>query len=255
MNWVLVGVIVILGFNAFWGLKRGMVRIILSLAAMIATILITMALTPIASNYIKDNTNVYTNMKDTTYKALQKNNTVGNAVSEIGKTQDITNVTNISQSDSNIQTVTNQVVDKLTLPDSLKKQIQSKINVDKYIEQGVTTIEDMVANALAEQISSIIFNIIIFAVIFIIVYIILQIIIKVVDVVSMLPILRQINKTGGFVLGLAKGLIVVWVFFMVMTIFCNTEFAHTVFAYINDNSFLAFLYNNNLILKLVFAII
>lgn len=255
MNWVLIAVIVILGFYGLMGMKRGMVRIILSLAAVIVTILITMALTPIASNYIKDNTNLYTKLKTATYNGMQKNNTVGNAFEEIGKTQDITNITNVNQSESNMQKITDQVVNKLKVPDSLKKQIQSKINVDKYIEQGVTTVQDMVANALAEQIASIILNIIIFTIIFIIVYILMQIIIKVVDLVSMLPVLKQINKTGGFILGLVKGLIVVWVFFIAMTIFCNTEFTHTVFAYVNENSFLAFLYNNNLILKLIFAII
>lgn len=255
MNWVLVGVLAIIGFNAFLGMKKGMVKIVLSLAAMIATILITMALAPIASSYIKNNTNLYTNLKNTTYQGMQRNNTVGDAFQEIGKTEDITYITDANQSSSNIEKVSGQVVDKLTLPESLKKQIQSNINIDQYVQQGMTTVEDMVAKALAEQISSIIFNIIVFAVIFILVYIIMQIVIKVVDIVSMLPVLKQINKTGGLVLGLAKGLIVVWVFFMAITIFCDTEFAHTVFAYVNDNSFLAFLYNNNLILKFVFAII
>jgi len=255
MNWVLVGVIVVLGFNAFLGMKKGMVKIVLSLAAVIATILITMALTPMASNFIKENTNWYTNIKTATYQGMQRNKTVDTAFGEMGKTQDITKITDINQSNTSMENVSNQVVDKLTLPDSLKNEIQSKINVEKYVGQGITTVEDMVTNALAEQIASIIFNIIIFAGIFIIVYIIMQIIIKMVDIVSRLPVLKQINKTGGLVLGLAKGLIVVWVFFMAITIFCDTEFAHTVFAYVNENSFLAFLYNNNLILKLIFAII
>jgi len=255
MNWVLVGVIVVLGFNAYLGMKKGMVRIILSFAAMIATILITMALTPIASNYIKDNTNWYTNLKTATYQGMQRNNTVGDAFEEIGKTQDIAKITDVNQSTTSMKNVSKQVIDKLSLPDSLKNQIESKIDINKYVGQGITTVEDMVANALAEQISSIIFNIIIFAGIFIIVYIVMQVIIRMADIVSRLPVLKQINKTGGLILGLAKGLIVVWVFFIAITIFCDTEFAHTVFAFVNDNSFLAFLYNNNLILKIIFAII
>jgi len=230
MNWVLVGVIV-------------------------ATILITMALTPIASSFIKDNTNWYTNIKNATYQTMQRNNTVDDAFQEMGKTQDITKITDINQSSTSMQNVSSQVIDKLKVPESLKNQIQSKINIEKYVGQGITTVEDMVANALAEQVSLIIFNILVFAGIFIVVYIIMQVIIRVVDIVSRLPVLKQINKTGGLVLGLAKGLIVVWVFFIAITIFCDTEFAHTVFAYVNSNSFLAFLYNNNLILKLIFAII
>jgi len=255
MNWVLVGVIVVLGFNAFLGLKKGMVRIILSLVAMIATILITMALTPIASNFIKENTNWYTNIKTATYQGMQRNNTVDDAFQEISKTQDITKITDMNQSSASLQNISSQVIDKLKVPESLKNEIQSKINIEKYVGQGITSVKDMVANALAEQIASIIFNIIIFAGIFIIVYIIMQVIIRMADIISRLPVLNQINKTGGLILGLAKGLIVVWVFFIAITIFCDTEFAHILFAYVNDNSFLAFLYNNNLILKLIFAII
>lgn len=255
MNWVLVGVIIILGFNAYLGLKKGMVKIVLSLVAVIATILITMTVTPMVNTYIKNNTHWYDNIKKATYESMQKKNTVDTALNELGKTQDLTYVTDINQSSTGLTSVTNQVVDKLTLPSSLRNEIKNNIDIDKYTSQGITTVKDMVADALAEQIASIIFNIIIFIVVFILIYIIMQVIIKVIDIVSLLPILKQINKTGGIVLGLAKGLIVVWVFFMVMTIFCDTEFAHTVFAYINENSFLAFLYNNNLILKLVFAII
>ena len=161
----------------------------------------------------------------------------------------------MNQSSASLQNISSQVIDKLKVPESLKNEIQSKINIEKYVGQGITSVKDMVANALAEQIASIIFNIIIFAGIFIIVYIIMQVIIRMADIISRLPVLNQINKTGGLILGLAKGLIVVWVFFIAITIFCDTEFAHILFAYVNDNSFLAFLYNNNLILKLIFAII
>ena len=255
MNWVLIGVIVVIGLNAYLGMKKGMVKIILSLVAMIATILITMALTPIVSNVVKDNTNWYTNIKNATYQGIQRNNTVDDAFKELGKTQDITKITDVNQSGTSLGNISNQVIDKLMLPDSLKNQIQSNLNIQKYIDQGITSVEDTVTNALAEQISSIIFNMIIFIGLFIVVYIIMQVIIRMVDIVSRLPVLHQINKTGGLVLGLVKGLIVVWVFFIAITIFCDTEFAHTVFAFVNDNSFLAFLYNNNLILKIIFAII
>lgn len=252
MNWVLVGVIVVLVLNALWGSKRGMIRIVLSLVTLIATIFLTMALTPLAGNFVKENTDWYSNLNKATYEGLQSKDTVGKAFTEIGQT-DVADT--IAIPDSQYSEMTSQVIDTLTLPNSLKDQIVSQISTNKFVTDGVTSAKEAVAKFLAEQIASIIFNIIIFVVIFMVIYIIMQIIIRVADIVSMLPVIKQINKTGGLVLGLVKGLIVVWVFFIAMTIFCDTEFAKTVFAYVNDNSFLSFLYNNNLILNFILEII
>ncbi len=255
MNWVLIGVIAILVLNAYLGFRKGMVRIVLSLVALIATIFITMALTPVAGSFVKENTNWYSNLKSATYKGMETNNTVGQAFDKIGENGQAQVLPGADYSKLGFDNITGDVVDTLKLPDSLKNHIQANIDIDSFTTKGVSTAKDIVADFVSEQIASIIFNAIVFNVIFVIIYIVMQLIIRVADIVSRLPVLHQINKTGGLLLGLVKGLIVVWVFFMAITIFCDTELARTVFAYVNDNSFLAFLYNNNLILKLVFAII
>ena len=252
MNWVLIGVIAVIAFNAFSGAKKGMIRLIFSLGVLVATILLTVMIAPLATGFVKDNTKIYQNIETATYKSIVKNNTVSNAFIQIGK-QDVQ--IDSSNPGSEITGITDQVVDTLALPASLRKEIQSKIDVEGFVADGMASAQDMVAKFISTQIATIIFNVIMFVVIFALIYIIMQIIIVAGDILSRLPVIRQVNKAGGMVLGAFKGLIVVWVFFIAITMFCDTEFAKTVFAYVNEDSFLAFIYNNNLILKLIFMVI
>ena len=51
--------------------------------------------------------------------------------------------------------------------------------------------------------------------------------------------------------GLIEGLIIVWLAFAVVTAAGNSSWAADLLAQIHDNSFLEFVYNNNLIIKMI----
>lgn len=248
MNWVLIGVVLVLLGSAYMGWKKGVVKIMLSLVALIATLLITMVLTGPVGNIVKDNTKAYDSLYTKVAEAVGKKEDVTSAVDELDQYNGQTDI-----DEAQLQSEVNRVIDKFEFPDALKGHLKS-VDIEGFIDNGVTGVQDAIVTYLATQITNIIYNAIVFVCVFIIVYVVLAIIIKLVDFVSMLPVIKQINKGVGLIIGLIKGLLYVWLFFIIMSLICNTEFAATVFAYINDNKILTFLYDNNLIMKLLFMI-
>ena len=54
MNWVLICVIGILAISAYTGWKKGVIRIVVSLLSLVATILLTIVLSPSIATLLKE---------------------------------------------------------------------------------------------------------------------------------------------------------------------------------------------------------
>ena len=61
-----------------------------------------------------------------------------------------------------------------------------------------------------------------------------------------LPLLKQANQLAGLALGAFQAVLIIWLFFAVVTIISGTEFGQSVFGYINSSKLLSFLYKNNI---------
>ncbi len=68
---------------------------------------------------------------------------------------------------------------------------------------------------------------------------------SVLDIVAKLPVLKQINKTGGLLVGLVEGVLRVWVIFIVLDMFAATQWGNTLLVMVHSNEFVKMLYENN----------
>ena len=100
----------------------------------------------------------------------------------------------------------------------------------------------MIINALAYLLS------------FLLVWTAIRAILLALDVVTKLPLLHGINRLAGGVLGLVYGIVLVWIAFLLVTILCNGDLGRQFFGLISENPFLLFLYNQNVIAKIVFGL-
>ena len=209
---ILIGVIAVLALSAFYGYKRGFIHIVLSMVAMLVTFILAGILTIPVSAIIKSATPLYDNIEKSVSKIVEEN-----------------------------QIIDMESISKLNLPKSIEEKIaegasEALDNFDGYI---VSTISDMVLKALT------CFTLII------VIYIIVRIVIVIFDFISKLPIINSINKSGGLVVGLVQGLLIVWIGCLVITAFSDKSWAQEVFRQINDNEFLTFIYENNPIIYIV----
>ena len=212
---LIIGVIAFLALTAMYGYSRGMVKIVLSMAAMIITIILTTILTVPVGAVLKATTPIYDNMYE-----------------KISKTIDESEITDIES------------VKELDLPELI---------IDKIMEEE-DAIKD-VKEYVAVQVTDTAYTAGVFLVLLIIVYIAVKIAITMLDFVAKLPLIKEVNKLGGLIIGLVYGLTIIWAACLVLTMFSSKPWAQDIFAQINDNQLLSFIYNNNLITWLVTKIL
>lgn len=208
---ILIGVIVILALSALYGYKRGFVHIVLSMVAMLVTFILAGLLTVPVSAMIKSATPLYDHIEKSVSELVAENNVDINSISNLG------------------------------LPKNIEEKIMEGAgealgNFNEYI---VDTLSDMLLKTLT------------FFGLIIVIYIIVRIVIVICDFISKLPVLNSINKTGGLVVGLVQGLLVVWIACLVVTAFSDKAWAQEVFRQINGNPLLTFIYDNNPIIYIV----
>lgn len=70
-------------------------------------------------------------------------------------------------------------------------------------------------------------------------------------IVSHLPILHGLNKTAGLFLGLCEGVVLLWIFFIVITVCASTRGGAQLLKMTAQSGILSWLYHNNLLLQWV----
>jgi len=138
-------------------------------------------------------------------------------------------------------------IDHLNLPDGIKKGLTENNNVDIYEAFGVNGFYDYISKYL----TGIAMNAISFVITLLLTIVLSKLLLRVLDFLTELPILHGINRIGGLLLGAAQGLAVIWIFFIIITIFGSTTMGQSAYNSINDSAFLSLLYNNNYLLVVI----
>lgn len=217
MNWILIVVLVILIGNALIGLKVGFIKTIFSLVSMVIALLLTVWLSPNVSSMLKSNDKFHDMITDQVEKMLK----LEEKETDISEEKDF--------------------MEGLPLPKSMKETLIE--NRDKGVEN--------IKEYITEYVSGVIINAVAFIITFLIALIGLWALCFALDIVSKLPILNQINKLAGLAAGLVHGMIIVWVVFILLTVFGGAKFGQDAFVMIEESELLSYIYNNNLLLKFV----
>ena len=251
---LLTGVILILAIFAVIGWRKGVIRLVLSLVSMIVTILAAVIIAPLATTAIRNETNIDENMAQSIYTILSENKEVDQYFSNEQMIPDGINISQAGEHLQNISKAIMEVGDRINLPESLTDAIKAMPESELMTiinEQGQASIKEISLRIIALRLS----NIILTAIIYIVIFIVLRIIIGATGIIRRLPIIKQADKLGGVIVGLIEGLVVVWIFFTVVTAISGTENAANILAQIHKNAFLEALYNNNPITRLLFSTI
>ena len=139
-----------------------------------------------------------------------------------------------------------KAIEMAELPEVFKSLLSDNNNDVIYEKLGVKTFAEYVG----EFLSKLIIHIVAFLCTFLLVTIVLSAIIFALDIVSELPVLGFFNRLAGGVVGAAGGLIIIWLFFVVITLLYVTAFGREIYQVIQENAILNMLYENNPLMKL-----
>lgn len=231
MNILLLVVGIIFGVCVFIGYKKGLVKIVASLAATLVIILLVGMITPHISKWIQQSTPLT--------ESVQKK-VVGMLAPEAG--------TSVSFDDMEIsreQQIT--LIEGAELPKIIQQMLLENNNSEVYKALGVNTFGEYVGKYVAKVIA----DIIAFLVAFVLVTIIVRVAIGVLGIIDKLPLIGGMNRIAGGVVGIGVGLLAVWVFFVLITLLYNTGIGATCLASISESKILTMLYDGNLLMKYI----
>lgn len=207
------------------GWAKGLFKSILSVAGLVASIVVAVYVAPHVSGYLEKETQ--TDEKIATYISEKLE------YSELG--EDLSRSVQVS------------VINELPLPEGLKSDILDNNNSETYDLLEVSGVYDYIAKSVAV----VILNAAVFLVLMLICRLLFFVISKKLGDLTKLPIVRSIDKIGGGCLGVIKGLIYIWLFFLLLSISSTLEWSRLVILQINDSPILKLLYDNNILLDIV----
>jgi len=234
MNGLLIVVGLIFLVCMLVGYMRGFIKIVASLAATIATIVLVSFLSPYVSNMLLKTVPIEEMMQEKCMELLLS--------SQDGGEEEVILETIDASQEAQLA-----ILENAKLPTVFQQLLWENNNEEIYKMLGVTTFSEYIGSYLARLVA----NIVSFLLAMIIVTIIVRTILYTVGFIGKLPVIGGLNRAAGGILGLGTGLIVVWVLFVIITLMYDTEIGKQCFESIVENKFLTYLYDNNILMNYI----
>lgn len=218
-------VILIIVITLITGLYKGLLNTLYKLVSYILAVYLSFKLAKPVSGWFQG-TSIYTKLQDgiTTF------------VSNLGLNFD--NLENLSP--ENIS----ESIKGMQLPDQVNQSISDTLSsvggtAGNMLESFVIVITDLILLILCGFILFLIFKVL------------FSLFGHVIKGISEIPIIKQIDKAGGGLLGIGIGVLIIYLICLVMTFFVSNEALQPVFVLINDSMFAQLFYNNNILTGLL----
>ncbi len=196
MNIIDIIILVILGVSMIYGVYRGFVHTLLSVACCLLSVLIAFAFGPRLSAIVSNSKGVSSTLA-----------TYTDAVARVGD-YDLA-AANVSQlSDS----LVNQVLENVSLPQSIQNILRSNLSNQSFAGTGLSTVNDYVSNTVV----AVAINILCFLACFALSYVVLSLLLSLIQHVFRLPLLRQLDWLAGGAFGLMRGALLLYALFLVV---------------------------------------
>lgn len=221
MNWLLIAVILFLAYSAYKGHKDGFIRTVFSVFSVIAALILSGLFSPVVGKAVRNNKKIYNTIEKHVSKNLKLDK------------------------DMKKKSGQKKAIEKLSLPGSLKTALIENNNDEIYRALKIDDFKKYVSH----YITNVIINSGAYLVTFFLIITALFILANALNLITRLPVINGLNKTAGFLTGILKGLVLLWIFCILLTTVSGTKFGLAIYGMINDSWILSRIYDNNLLLK------
>jgi len=213
MNYLDIGVLVLVALCAFAGYRQGLVRTVYRLASFFIALILANILYPHVADFLRGSV-IFTSIQNSIKRGLNLESFV-------------TEHATMRQA---------EIIDSLPIPmpAQLRELLHARVESDISGILRVDTIEEYISAFFAD----IAINGIAIVAVFLLVLIILSIAGGLINIVGKLPIIRTFNNWGGFAFGIIMGAGISWISIIVISMFFATS-ANPEFYDLLQNSFFA----------------
>ena len=217
VTWLGIVVLAILILCVWRGYRRGFIKEIVSFFFVFLSLSLAWAINPYINEFLVQKTPIYNTIQETCTNFVQSQ---GEEKAEY-------------ETDS-----TGNLIDGLKLPDLLRKNLEENNNAETYAALSVDTMTEYVSGYLARTVV----NGLSYVLAYILSTIMIRLIAYVLNLIAGLPVLKTANKLTGGAVGFLKGIVFIWIAFLVLTILCSTEIGKTALELIEKDTLLSILY-------------
>lgn len=223
MNLLTVIILIIFALCMLKGYRKGFIKNLASIFSLVLSIVIVNLATPYVTEFLKTQTPVYGMILE--------------------KCEEMFPVEEQPAADRKEKQ--EEIIDGLALPGIIRDFLKENNTPEYYGKIMVRSFSEYIQNYLA----TLILNIFSFIVTWILVISFIGLIVTALDLIAKLPVLRGINQLLGLGLGLLQGLIIVWLIFLIITIFSQTNAGRELMQMILESPILCKLYDANILLN------
>ena len=217
ITWLGIVVLAILILCVWRGYRRGFIKEIVSFFFVFLSLSLAWAINPYINEFLVQKTPIYNTIQETCTNFVQSQ---GEEKAEY-------------ETDS-----TGNLIDGLKLPDLLRKNLEENNNAETYAALSVDTMTEYVSGYLARTVV----NGLSYVLAYILSTIMIRLIAYVLNLIAGLPVLKTANKLTGGAVGFLKGIVFIWIAFLVLTVLCSTEIGKTALELIEKDTLLNTLY-------------
>ncbi len=228
MNWLCVIILAVLVLYILNGVRKGMVRTAFSLAGIVLTLVLGYIFSPYITEFIMERTPVYDSIQESCEKSIT------------GLVED-----KIEESADRMEQ--ERFIKSLPLPEELQEILIRNNNEEGYHKLVAETFGEYLSNSAAQ----LAVNMISLILTFLIVGIVIRILEGFLDGIFSLPVLSLLNRLGGAVLGGIQGILFVWIVFLVLMLFFDTQWLKAAAGLIQENEITGYLYNHNMLMRFI----
>ena len=204
--------------NAFWGYRRGLTAVIFKILVSIISLLIVFVLyKPVANSIIKN-----TELDDKLSVAIE-DSLIGAGIT-IGDTIKFEN-----------PVVSNSIVEL----------------INSFVNEALQKAETNAVHYASVQLAYFMIRVGTLILLYMIIRFFLLFIRFAAELIANLPIIKQINKSGGLIYGILKGIITAYLILAVFSLISPLISEFGIIKAIQDSHIGSFMYNNNIILNLI----
>lgn len=238
MNLLTVIVLILFAIFILRGYRRGFIK---SLASMISIVL-SIVLVNIANPYVTDFLKTQTPLYDYVLEKCKD-------TFDVSKLLDHTEGQTVGAGNGSAQQ--EEAIDRLPLPGILKNILKENNTPEYYRRMAVQSFAEYVPRYMADLLLSIVS----FVAAWILIVSFIWLAVMTLDMIAGLPIIRGVNQILGLVLGFLQGLIIVWIIFLIITVFSHTDAGRQLMDMIAQSPILETLYDTNILLDVLSGVL
>lgn len=214
IDFIIVGIIALC---IFLGYQKGLTKCVIKILSFIIAVVVAAILFKPISNLVIKNTQIDETIKEAVIGVVKDD------VEQTGEVKEDTN-----------------------LPQAMVEYI------NKSVENAVDETKNNIVEVVAQDIALTVINVGVAILLFVITRIALIFISALSSIITDLPIIKQFDKAGGILYGLLKAFVIIFIVFALLSLISPMIEQTGIIVAIHKSFLASILYNNNLLLKIIF---